>query len=70
MNPAASRAQLSALSRDLANRWAETKAQWLDAKSGEFEIRYLQPLDTQMTAALTAIEKLESLLQRIRRDCE
>jgi hypothetical protein len=70
VNPAGSRAQLTALSRDLANRWAETKAQWRDAKCGEFETRYLQPLETQMTAALTAIEKLESLLQRVRRDCE
>ncbi|MBM3877207.1 MAG: hypothetical protein FJ386_10855 [Verrucomicrobia bacterium] len=70
MNPAATRAQLSALMRDMTSHWGEIRAEWRDARGEEFELRYVQPLQTHMTSALTALEKLEGIMAKVRRDCE
>jgi hypothetical protein len=70
MNLGARRSQLATLAKELHGHWGETKTHWRDVRSQEFEARYLEPLETQLNAALTAIEKLEGVLKKVRSDCE
>ncbi|MBI5772304.1 MAG: hypothetical protein HZA89_01005 [Verrucomicrobia bacterium] len=65
-----SRSQLATLTRNLMGQWELAKAHWQDARSAEFQARYLDPLQTEMTAALEAMDKLDAVLGKIRSDCE
>ncbi len=66
----ASGARLSALTRELARRWQETREHWTDARSAEFERRYLRELFATAERSLGSLEELERLVARIRKDCE
>jgi hypothetical protein len=70
MSLKASKSQLALLSRNLAVQWALVKADWQDEKSGEFEARFLDPLQTDVARALEAMDKLDAVLAKIRSDCE
>jgi len=70
MSVRASRSQLATLTRDLMNHWEQTKSQWRDTPSQEFAAKYLEPLQIQVAATLTAIEKLDQLITKVRSDCE
>jgi hypothetical protein len=50
--------------------WEKTKEHWRDAKSGEFERQYLADLPGQIAAAVAAMEEMETLLKKVRSDCE
>ena len=63
-------ARLSAVTRQLANRWQETRAHWRDAKSGEFQRHYLEELFGSVDKAVTVIEQVDKLLGKIKKDCE
>lgn len=56
--------------RELAERWSATKAHWRDAKAQEFEKQYLEPLPGLITKSSAMINELETLLRKIRKDCE
>ena len=43
---------------------------WLDAKSQEFEQRYLQELFATVDKTVAAIEQIDKLVTRVRKDCE
>jgi hypothetical protein len=62
--------RLGALTRDLANRWEQTKESWRDAKAGEFERQYLEELYTSVDKATYVMEQLDKLMQKIRSECE
>jgi len=62
--------RLANLTRDLLQRWRQTRESWADPKAVEFEERFLRPIESEVNSALPAIEQLESVLQRVRRDCE
>jgi thymidylate synthase len=68
MNPNATR--LTALSKELWVQWLQTKQYWSDAKSLEFEQKYLQELMTTVDKTATVIEQLDKLMQKIKKDCE
>jgi hypothetical protein len=68
MSPNASR--LSAVTKDLLVQWQQTKEYWTDVKSLEFERKYLEELKAGVDSAVTIIEKLDTLLTKIRKDCE
>jgi hypothetical protein len=70
MSLSGSRSRLAAISKDLALRWQETRETWRDAKSGEFEQRYMTELLAQVDKTVTVIEKLDELLNKARKDCE
>lgn len=48
----------------------QVKDSWRDAKSQEFERNYLEPLKSNITMAVSVIEKLDKLLTKVRKDCE
>ncbi len=66
----ASQNRLVGLTKALAAEWANTKQSWSDAKSREFEHRFLGELFTGVNQAVTNIESLERILNKIRADCE
>ena len=66
----ASQNRLVGLTKELAAEWANTKQSWSDAKSREFEHRFLDELFTGVNQAVTNIESLERILNKIRTDCE
>jgi hypothetical protein len=66
----ASRARLEALSKELRVRWQMTKEHWADAKSREFEQKFLQELFVTVERSASAIDELDKLITKIKKDCE
>jgi len=66
----AKRTRLAAVTKELALDWAQTKATWKDAKSEEFEQKYLQELFTGVDSAMTVLDHLDKVLTKIKSDCE
>lgn len=62
--------RLMALTKELRVEWDQTKQYWNDAKSNEFERRYLDDLFAAVNQALTNIDTLERILTKIRNECE
>ncbi|MBX3748306.1 MAG: hypothetical protein KF833_23610 [Verrucomicrobiae bacterium] len=70
MSLGSSRARLTGLTRELMAHWQETKETWDDAKSAEFEARFLTPLTAAVDRASEALEHLDELVNKVRKDCE
>ena len=66
----ASKARLVAITKELSNRWDETKNYWRDAKSQEFEQRYMSELFANVDKTVTVMDKLNELLTKVKNDCE
>ena len=66
----AEQSRLQGLTKELAAEWANTRQYWNDAKSLEFEKRFLNDLFSGVNQAITNIENLERVLTKIRSDCE
>ncbi|NBV22149.1 MAG: hypothetical protein EBS05_09560 [Proteobacteria bacterium] len=64
------RSRLVTLTKQLSLRWNETREHWQDAKSEEFEKRYLEELFSRVNVTAFSIETLDASLAKIRRDCE
>jgi hypothetical protein len=58
------------LTNNFRAEWEQTKSYWNDAKSREFEERFLQELIPAVNQAISNIESLERTLNKIRTDCE
>jgi len=70
MNLSGNKNRLVALTKELSNRWEDTKNHWRDAKSQEFEQRYMTELFANVDKTVTVMEKLNELLTKVRNDCE
>jgi uncharacterized protein YeaO (DUF488 family) len=66
----ASSNRLSGITKELRAQWADTKAHWKDAKSLEFEHRYMEELLASVDRTVAVMEQLDKLLTKIRTDCE
>ena len=55
MSLSASRNRLVAITKELRTRWDETKNAWRDAKSQEFERRYLSELYANVDRTVTVM---------------
>ncbi|MEK7707697.1 MAG: hypothetical protein AAB380_06850 [Verrucomicrobiota bacterium] len=62
--------RLMGLTKELRADWDRTKQYWHDAKSAEFEKRFLDELFAGVNQAVNNIDTLERLLTKIRDDCE
>jgi hypothetical protein len=62
--------RLAGITKELRAQWLETKNYWKDAKSVEFEHRYMEELLASVDRAVTVIEQLDKLVTKIRKDCE
>ena len=70
MSMSANRTRLAATTTQLQVKWQETKEHWQDAKSTEFEAKYMAELKSSVDAAVAAMEELDKLVAKIRSDCE
>jgi hypothetical protein len=70
MNLSGAKSRLAGSARELSLKWTETKNYWLDAKSREFERRYLDDLFVRVDKTVAIIEKLDEILKKVRSDCE
>ena len=66
----ASGSRLSELTRDLFEKWHDTKMSWRDAKSNEFEKLFLADLAGTLERTVTSIEQVDKLINKIKKDCE
>ena len=62
--------RLTGLTKELRAEWDRTKQYWNDAKSAEFERRFLGDLLADVNQAVNNIDALERILKKIRDDCE
>ncbi len=70
MNLNGNKSRMVGLTKEISLRWADTKSHWHDARSAEFERRFMQELLPRVNQAAAAVEKLDELFKRIRKDCE
>lgn len=70
MSLSANKARLGEMTKDLLAHWDDTRNQWRDAKSAGFEARYLRELKSDVDKAMGAMDELEKLLAKMRKDCE
>ncbi len=61
---------LVALTKELTLRWEDTKASWSDAKSEEFERKYIAELLSGVEKSADVFEQLDKLVAKVRNDCE
>lgn len=62
--------RLAGLTNELKIEWEQTKHYWNDAKSHEFEQRFINELVPAVNQAIVTIESLERVLAKLRQDCE
>jgi len=66
----ASSNRLSGITKELRAQWQETRNYWKDAKSLEFEQKYMEELLASVDRRVTVMEQLDKLITKIRTDCE
>ena len=62
--------RLMGLTKELRAEWDQTKQYWNDAKSLEFEQRFLDELFAGVNQAIANIDTLERNINKVRNDCE
>jgi len=61
---------MTKLTRDVLKGWKETREYWRDAKSEEFDQKYMEELAASVDAAATVMDQVDKLITKIRKDCE
>jgi hypothetical protein len=69
MSLATSRARLQGALKELRAHWDQAKSKWDDPMSREFEKRYLAPLEPMVRNTISAMDKMDGILAKARRDC-
>lgn len=69
MSVATGQAKLKQAARDLAARWAETRAVWRDENARLFEERFIEPLLKQTRETEETFGYIETVLHRLREEC-
>jgi len=70
MSTAGSRGLLTLATRQLMNRWEETRISWRDQKAVGFQDLYLSEVKDTVNSAIRTLEELERLLEKVHEDCE
>ena len=60
---------MSGALKELQIKWGQAKVRWDDVQSREFEKQFLATLEPRIRGTMTAMEKMEGILSRVRRDC-
>ncbi len=64
-----SRGKIATSTKDLLALWSNTKVQWNDGNSQQFEEGVLKPLEMDVRTATQAMDQMAGLLGTIRREC-
>lgn len=70
MSASNSKSILTGATRQLSERWAETRLSWRDQKAEDFEKAYLAELFNRVASTVRVIEELELLLHKVHADCD
>ena len=70
MSAVAGGAALIQAMKELSAEWDQARSSWRDAKSLEFEATYLAELPQHIRRAAEAMEEIETVLRKVRADCE
>jgi hypothetical protein len=70
MNLSGNKGRLTGLTREILLRWEDTKSHWHDARSEEFDRRFMQELFASVNRTILIVEKLDEVLRKVRSDCE
>lgn len=70
MRMTANRMRLTALTKSLLVKWAETRETWKDDRAQQFEQLYLRELEAAVDSSLGVVEELDELINQLRTDCE
>ncbi len=70
MSVSANGKRLAMLTLQLSTQWDQTKEYWRDARSQEFEQKYMEELRAAVDRAATVIEQLDKLVMKVKGDCE
>lgn len=70
MNTRASAANLGQALKNLKLEWQKAESDWRDVKRREFEETYLSVLPNHVARAAAVIEELDTVLRKVRSDCE
>lgn len=65
-----SQAKITQATKDLLACWGQTTEVWRDDKGRQFEEHYLLPLQSDIRTMVIAMERMDSLLETVRRDCQ
>ena len=68
MNIGANGKTIAAATRELSLRWEETKTFWQDAKSQEFEHKYIVELLAGVDRAVAIFDELDKLISKVRHE--
>jgi hypothetical protein len=63
------KARILHAARTLQLQWADTRGDWNDEKSRDFEQDYLERFELQVAAALSAVNRLAEVLDRAYTEC-
>ena len=69
MSMATGRYQIASAMKALNVRWEQTCLAWRDTVRREFTVRYWNTLEGQLPGLLTAIDRLDQVLARVKQDC-
>lgn len=70
MSARTSASQLSQSVKELLVEWDRTLSEWRDAKSREFQESYLAELPIHVARTAAAMEEIDDVLRKVRKDCE
>jgi len=62
--------RLAGLSKELSRVWQDTTVAWRDEKAGQFYNDCLAPIFSGVDNAALAMDELETLLRKLREDCD
>ncbi len=63
-------ARIVGLTRELLNKWNQSKESWRDVKALEFEKKFMDELESSASHASSGIDNLERIILNIRNECE
>ncbi len=70
MSTRASASALAQTLKDFILHWQDTRHYWRDAKSAEFEHKYLEKLPGYVQTTRNVLEEMDSILAKLKHDCE
>ena len=70
MSMSGNKGRLTGLTREISLQWEETKNYWRDARSAEFDRKYMFELSDHVNRTTLVLEQLEELLKKVRSECE
>jgi hypothetical protein len=70
MSMAAGRYQLTNAFKSLKQEWETTENVWRDIVRREFAENHWDPLAQRLSAMLTAMDRLDQALAKMKQDCE